>query len=131
METETTPDTPLPSRGDSDRIQRDLDAVQAVLDGLDRIAPTTSAGDDPAGAILALVATGFDPDPSFQAGSDLVGDGHVVAVEQVEPVSESESGAVAVAVDPPASEVRDAVPAGAEELLDRHDHPTVGDHHHL
>lgn len=102
-----------------ERIQRELDAVQAVLDGLDRIPPATSAEDDPAEQILALVG------PEL-AGSDLIGDGHVVAVEEVEPLAEVVATG-GVVEEPPPTEVGDAVAAGAELSLDAHDHPTVGD----
>lgn len=136
MEIQTPSEPRLPAAGESDRIQRDLEAVQAVLDGLDRIPPTLSADDDPAVEILALVATGFDLEPTAAPPeradpitSDLIGDRHVVAVEQVDALPQPE--ALPVVADPPATEVRDPVMPPAEEMLDRHDHPTVGDHHHL
>ena len=128
LDAAATPDpTPVDPRlldvDELERVQHELDSIQSALDALDRIPPTTSAEDDPAAEILALI----DGLPAAaDESSDLVGDGDVVAVEEVEPGPEVVLAAPVV-LDPPASEVGDAVALGAEELLDVHDDAAVGE----
>src|SRR5262249_47754178 len=102
-----------------EELQRELDAIQKALDELAAIPPTTSATDDPADRIRRLAVP-------FEERSDLVGDGDIVTFEQVDTVAEVVPAAV-VGGEPSAAEVGDAVPAGAEALLDAHDDAAVGD----
>lgn len=127
-----------------ERLEAELTEVAEVLAALDRIPSATADGaHDTAAAVRDLMAGRFveqpEPAPAPAAddgvaadaaeASDLVGDGPLGGLDEVEPVAEDP--VVVATLDPSTADVGDAAPPVAEVALEVHDDAPVGDGHDL
>lgn len=111
-----------------DRLEAELGEVAEVLEALDRIprAGREGAGDVAAAVRDLLTGRFVDDVPADEVASDLVGDGELGAVDQVEALAE-DPVVGAVADQPAAADVGDAAPVVAEAPFEVHDHAAVRD----
>jgi hypothetical protein len=126
---ETDSETLTIDEAQLERLERDLADAADALESVERIRSAGLGGADSATAIRQLLDGGrFDVTPADEP-SDLVGDGDVDAVEQVDAVAEVPLAPLED--DPAGAEVGHPLEGGVEPPLDLVDQAPVGDGEHV
>ncbi len=107
-----------------EQLEQDFADVDQALSALDDIRRRAGSADGAAAARAIL-------DGRFEIGrSDLVGDGDIDPVQQVE-VSSELPGPAGGTFDPAGTQIGDASPVTAEVIAERHDDAAMSDRHDL
>ena len=113
-----------------ERLERDLADAADTLESIERITASGASGAETASAIRQLLDDGrFDLTAGSDDGSDLVGDGDVDTVQEIDAVAEVPLAATEL--DPAGTEVGHALEGGTESPLHLVDEAAVGHDDHV